>query len=433
MGAIPLKKSSRKSPKFTHLKLTTVNKRGVVQMVVPTSKPKNKTIKLTKKALDSFLIEEFDKSEIPVSRQFECDRRLRAVRNSRGLSLAVQINFNRQRHYCTFGQYPDLSIREFKAAASDYIAEIVNRRLSPYGGLTLAQLMADVVEPYSREYHKDSHTFLNRVNVLVKRYSNDQVHNFEAHKIVSTLNWLRTSVTEPTLARYRAAFSKFFSLAIDYNLTNVNPCKRIPKPKENPPRTRVLSPAELAAFIEGALKYSNPVVALSVLLCLFTGQRQGNVRAIELSWISDDLSTITFPDTKSGRPLTVYTSTIAQEIINMALPYSDGKYLFPGAKPDTHIGKPTRFIEAMRKYVTKQTGVTEYWRAHDLRHNWASMQSQVSDDLALVQETLGHADLNTTRIYINPNKDRLTQSSNDTSKALLGCDSLAQFIKNHEE
>ena len=433
MGAIPLKKSSRKSPKFTHLKLTTVNKRGVVQMVVPPSKPKNKTIKLTKKALDSFMEEVFDDSAFPVTRQYEFDKRLLAVRRKNGISLAVQINFNSKRCYRTFGRYPDLSPSTFKSIASEYIASIVNGSYAPFPFTSLSQFMTYAVIPHSSAVHKDSRTFIKRVNVLVQQYPDCAVHGFEPVKIVSVLNALSDQVSQPTVARYLAAFSKLFSLAVDLGMTDVNPCKRIPKPKESPPRTRVLSPAELAAFIEGALKYSNPVVALSVLLCLFTGQRQGNVRAIQLSWISNDLSTITFPDTKSGRPLTVYTSTIAQEIINMALPYSDGKYLFPGAKPDTHIGKPTRFIEAMRKYVTKQTGVTEYWRAHDLRHNWASMQSQVSGDLALVQETLGHADLNTTRIYINPNKDRLTQSSNDTSKALLGCDSLAQFIKSHEE
>lgn len=403
-------------------------------MVVPPSEPKNKAIKLTKKALDGFMEEVFTNDEFPVVRQCECDKRLRVVRTKTGMSLAVQLNFDNSRYYRTFGRYPDLKPAIFKAEASDYIASIVNRRFSQYGGVTLAQVLADVVVPYSETCHKDSQTFIKRASLLVERYANDDVHNFEVQKIVSTLNWLRESVCEVTVARYLAVFSKFFNLAIDFNFTDSNPCKSIPKPKENAPRDRVLSATELIALIEGALKYRNPVMAYSVLLCLFTGQRQGNIRAIELSWISSDLSTIRFPDTKSGKPLTVFTSRIAQEIIRMALPYSDGKYLFPGAKSNTHIGKPTRFIEAMRKYVTKQTGISEYWRAHDLRSCWGTMQAQVSGgDLSLVQLTLGHADLKTSRIYINPNKERLTQSSNDTSVALLGCDSLAQFMKNREE
>lgn len=50
--------------------------------------------------------------------------------------------------------------------------------------------------------------------------------------------------------------------------------------------------------------------------------------------------------------------------------------------------------------------------AHMLRHSFATLLYQKSQDLVLVQEALGHADLNTSRIYTHFDKNRLMQAAN---------------------
>ena len=45
--------------------------------------------------------------------------------------------------------------------------------------------------------------------------------------------------------------------------------------------------------------------------------------------------------------------------------------------------------------------------AHMLRHTFATRLYQQNHDLVLVQEALGHADLNTSRIYTHFDKERL--------------------------
>ncbi|MBE0491025.1 MAG: tyrosine-type recombinase/integrase [Sulfurospirillum sp.] len=49
--------------------------------------------------------------------------------------------------------------------------------------------------------------------------------------------------------------------------------------------------------------------------------------------------------------------------------------------------------------------------AHMLRHTFATRLYQKNKDLILVQEALGHADLNTSRIYTHFDKDRLKKAS----------------------
>ena len=44
---------------------------------------------------------------------------------------------------------------------------------------------------------------------------------------------------------------------------------------------------------------------------------------------------------------------------------------------------------------------------HFLRHTFASLLYMKSKDLVLVQEALGHADINTSRIYTHFDKDKL--------------------------
>lgn len=54
--------------------------------------------------------------------------------------------------------------------------------------------------------------------------------------------------------------------------------------------------------------------------------------------------------------------------------------------------------------------------AHMLRHSFATLLYQKSQDLVLVQEALGHADLNTSRIYTHFDKKRLMEAASIMDK-----------------
>lgn len=71
------------------------------------------------------------------------------------------------------------------------------------------------------------------------------------------------------------------------------------------------------------------------------------------------------------------------------------------------------YIYGIVKRILLYIGIKkEKMGAHLLRHSFATLLYQKHKDLVLVQEALGHADLNTSRIYTHFDKDRLKKAAN---------------------
>ncbi len=78
-------------------------------------------------------------------------------------------------------------------------------------------------------------------------------------------------------------------------------------------------------------------------------------------------------------------------------------------------GKPLSqpYVYRIVRKILLHIGIhKEKMGAHMLRHSFATLLYQRHKDLVLVQEALGHADLNTSRIYTHFDKDRLIKAAN---------------------
>ncbi|ETD27116.1 tyrosine-type recombinase/integrase [Helicobacter canis] len=77
-------------------------------------------------------------------------------------------------------------------------------------------------------------------------------------------------------------------------------------------------------------------------------------------------------------------------------------------------GKPLSqpYVYGIVRKILLNIGIKkEKMGAHMLRHSFATLLYQKHKDLVLVQEALGHADLNTSRIYTHFDKDRLIKAA----------------------
>ena len=200
-----------------------------------------------------------------------------------------------------------------------------------------------------------------------------------------------------TANRALALLSTMFNRAKPAGYTAANPCDGVQKFAENK-RERYLNEAELKRFGEALNTEGEPYGDL-FYLCLWTAQRQGNVRSMR--WAELDLmaGTWTIPAAKfkTGKPMVVHLSAPALIVLveRKGTAISGIEWVFPQAdKPERHVTNPTKAWARICK-AAKLTDV----KIHDLRHTNASWQLASGAGIGTIKSTLGHATIATTQRY----------------------------------
>ena len=185
------------------------------------------------------------------------------------------------------------------------------------------------------------------------------------------------------------------------------------------PRERYLSADEVKRLFTALGAETDRTLADYVVLSLLTGQRSGNM--LRMMWEDLDLDlglwTIAAGEMKGKRSHRVPIVPRALEVLRQrrAMLGEDEVYVFPSDRSETaHRGK---FNRAFGKLL-KRAGITNV-RIHDLRRTLASWQAAAGVSLALIQQTLAHADVGTTMIYARLNVDPVRRAMEEAATAIL--------------
>ncbi|MEM7540510.1 MAG: site-specific integrase [Pseudomonadota bacterium] len=191
-----------------------------------------------------------------------------------------------------------------------------------------------------------------------------------------------------------------------------NPAVGIEKFKEVA-RERFLQPDEVPRFI-AAVEASEPDFRDFVLLCLFTGARSSNVRAMAWRDVFLERATWTIPDTKNGEPYTVPLVSEAMTILERRQNRTASEWVFPGP------GQTGHFVEHKRAWGTLlKRAKIENLHLHDLRRTLGSYQAATGASQLVIQKSLGHKSLAATSVYTRLNLDPVRESVNAGVDALL--------------
>ncbi len=195
-------------------------------------------------------------------------------------------------------------------------------------------------------------------------------------------------IRPPTVNRELACLKRLFTLAIQWGKAESNPVRGVKFFPEDGRRERILTPEEIHRLLAACTDHSRPFV----LLALNTGMRRGEI--LELIWDRVDVEqgVITLTRTKSGKGRRVPLNDLMRDTLRR-LP-RHGPYVFGGARPFGSI--KTAFLAACRR-----AGITGC-RFHDLRHTAATYMVLGGQDLATVQEILGHSTVTLTMRYTHP-------------------------------
>jgi integrase len=187
--------------------------------------------------------------------------------------------------------------------------------------------------------------------------------------------------------------SKVFSLAVDNNVMQQNPSRKVRKLRAEPGRERYLTPDE-EARLGWALNDSPPHLRQFVILSLETGLRRGELLGLTLNEVDFLNNEIRIVQSKTLKPKTIPLSSTARDLlIEMAGPAAERFFDVADVKRS--------FASAC-----KRAGI-ENFKIHDLRHTAATRWRAAGADEFTVMRLLGHTRVQTSAIYAHSTKDEM--------------------------
>lgn len=175
---------------------------------------------------------------------------------------------------------------------------------------------------------------------------------------------------------------------------------------------------EVHRFIEGidTYKFSKKTMArnrLIIKIILYTGIRVSEAVNIDLKDFNKDKDAyIIQVRGKGNKPRVVM---IKEKVIEKDLhEWLDIKTCENNLLLCNQKGNPLSqaYVSSIVEKILLSVGIRkEKNGAHMLRHTFATLLYQKNKDLILVQESLGHADINTSRIYTHFDKDKLKKTT----------------------
>ena len=93
------------------------------------------------------------------------------------------------------------------------------------------------------------------------------------------------------------------------------------------------------------------------------------------------------------------------------------QWLFPGAKPDSHLSERT--VQKVFARAKEKADIHRDATVHSLRHSFATHLLEAGTNLRYIQELLGHESLKTTEIYTHVSSRELSKIQSPLDRLVL--------------
>lgn len=241
--------------------------------------------------------------------------------------------------------------------------------------LTLRGLSEHTKKAYLR-YNKD---FLDYAKKQPAAISKDDIKLYLAHLI-------NQGKSPSTVNLARSALLFFYNEVLEQNFTNI----KAPKIPQKLPV--YLTQEEVANLIEAASSKQSKLIIKLLYAC---GLRVSEVVKLRYEDVEDD-GTLQVRQAKGQKDrVTILPDKLKEEI-------GEGKGFLFGHQPMT-----TRNVQALVKRAAKNAGITKTVTPHVLRHSFATHLLEQGENIRVIQELLGHSNLQTTQIYTHVSSEAI--------------------------
>ncbi|GAB6145008.1 tyrosine-type recombinase/integrase [Desulfocicer niacini] len=313
----------------------------------------------------------------------------------------LRYRYNKRKRVISIGEYPAVSISDARQRANEF-KNMLSRGIDPLlernkqsDSITFAEFVTQEYIPFAKVNKKSWKDDSNKYEKDMKKaFGKLPLSAITTRDIQQYQTKIKARTSAGTSNRHYSLLSRIFNLAIEWGFLEKNPCKGVKKQKEAGGKERYLNKDELKRFLQALDEVEQSVSTHSIRFLLFSGARMSE--ALGLLWTNVDIEggTALLADTKGGKARTITLNDLAKQVLVEMRSFKINKYVFPGAKANTHLASPRRLFET----VKEKTGIGNF-RIHDLRHSFASIAVNNGASLYEVQRLLGHASSNMTQRY----------------------------------
>lgn len=320
-----------------------------------------------------------------------------------------------------FAGYPEIY--------ANYIAEKVIEKQEERAkgikqtGVTLGALFAVYIEEYAKKHTKTwrdmERNFKNNFGVLADR----DCGLIERLEVQRWFNEIAEEVSETTANRAIELLVMIYNKAIEWELVSRNPGSKIRKYVLQS-RERFLQADEFPRWFAAVNSLRYDVARDFFLMCLFTGQRRGNV--MKMRWDSIDLERgvwyLKYDEdpaksnlTKNGASHVVPLMPEAMAVLLARKGKRQNDWVFNSNGPTGHYRKPENAWGA----VIRKADLTEHLTIHDLRRSHLSWMAITGANISAIASTANHKSLESTAIYARLNDQAVRKAMGNSVDAML--------------
>lgn len=202
---------------------------------------------------------------------------------------------------------------------------------------------------------------------------------------------------------------------------NTNPCRLVKKAKAQKFKHMILDIdgyGKLFDALDEALEIGNyaPQAVLAVKAIALTGCRSGEITNLEHDELDLDKGYLRLNKRKTDA-FDVPLGKPAIEVIKQTLKICKSKqYVFHSPKNNT---KPLKDLRRVFWWALDKAGLPRM-RIHDLRHSFASIATNMGEDIRTLKDVLGHTKITTTEIYTHTTNLAAKKVANNVAMAIAG-------------